>query len=87
MQESNTCPICRVEFFVMPEPAVEEVFGELGVPYFALGVYAGSGVVEHFSGLLISSRDERDERDGGGRQEGVGHEYTDELGRRRVYYT
>ncbi|KAF2830549.1 hypothetical protein CC86DRAFT_402583 [Ophiobolus disseminans] len=82
MQDSNTCPICRVEFFMMPATIVEEPEN----PFFALGVCADSSVLEHFSGLVISSR-----RSGGGGSEGI--EDRERSGQveltsdgRRVYY-
>ncbi|KAH7083254.1 hypothetical protein BKA63DRAFT_148628 [Paraphoma chrysanthemicola] len=53
MRESNTCPICRVEFFETPKPTLKE---NMERPLFAMGVYAGAGVLEHFSGLAIRLR-------------------------------
>ena len=59
----------------MPKTVVEEA-----PPYFAMGVYADSSVLEHFSGLLISSRNER-------RGEGERREREEWTGDgRRVYY-
>lgn len=95
MRESNTCPMCRVEFFKMTRPTAEE--GN-ETPFFALGVYAGAGMMEHFSGLAISLRDEdetgfgADERHrvsadlggGGGRDERVRE--VGKSGGRRVWH-
>jgi hypothetical protein len=39
MHESNTCPVCRVDFFAMPEVATEGLQTEVGIRHFALGVY------------------------------------------------
>ncbi|KAH7093027.1 hypothetical protein FB567DRAFT_161537 [Paraphoma chrysanthemicola] len=61
MRESNTCPICRVEFFEMPKPTLAE---NMERPLYAMGVYAGAGVLEHFSGLAIRLR-EQDETEVG----------------------
>jgi hypothetical protein len=47
--------MCRVEFFELTRPTAEE---RNETPFFALGVYAGAGMMEHFSGLAISLRDE-----------------------------
>ncbi|KAF2036580.1 hypothetical protein EK21DRAFT_83535 [Setomelanomma holmii] len=91
MRDSNTCPICRVEFFDLPKQPMEEDER----PLFALGVYVEPNVLQHFSGLVISERSEDgngfaayeqgrgNEKNGGteenGRSEG-------RSGRRRVYY-
>jgi hypothetical protein len=91
MQDSNTCPVCRVKFFVMPKAVDEGLYGEPETEYSALGVYAERSAVEHFSGLLISTP--------GGREADAVHERVDGdldeeragevgwmSGGRRVYY-
>jgi len=39
MRDSNPCPICRVEFFVMPESVGEDNSDEDGIPYFGGTVF------------------------------------------------
>jgi hypothetical protein len=49
----------------MPQPSrmdvnVGDVESDEGTPYYALGVYAGGGMMQHFSGLAVSSRGDGD---------------------------
>jgi hypothetical protein len=54
--------MCHVELFYMPQTSRMDVDVESDreTPYYALGAYASGGMVQNFSGLVVSTRDDED---------------------------
>lgn len=86
MREHDTCPVCRIEFFTLPEPIVQSQVRVDSPEHFALGVYvlgnsslevSINSAVQSMRSLQVDagqeSRDEQDESDQprrGGRSSG-----------------
>lgn len=75
MLEHNTCPICRIEFFTLPEPIFHGHSGSEEPLHFVLGVYtlgnsslevAINSTVQSMTRLQVDSgQDVQDDRDDG----------------------